>query len=109
MKTSPKLASVAKIETPPANAEMWPVHALLWLQPELSPMRPGSSGLRIERRHKGPAPDFLHVEPAAVSPPFAREHSCEPLPPARERCVPSTGLAPLGWDPRSVCPKGGAA
>ena len=108
MKTSQKLASFTKAEAPPANAEMWPLHALLWLQPDLNPVRPRSSGLRIERRYKAPAPEFLPVETASVSDPPLRQHSCEPQPALLGRRVPRSDLVPLGWDPRTVCAKGGA-
>jgi hypothetical protein len=79
---------------------MWPVHALLWLQPDLYPARPHSSGLRIERRHKPPAPDFvrLGMDPAGPAP--TGERACAPLASHRARWIPQSGLTPLGWDPR---------
>jgi hypothetical protein len=100
MKASPKLASFAQVDTSPVNAEMWPVHALLWLQPDLYPARPRASGLRIERRYKPPAPDFVRPGMEPASPAQTRERACEPQASHRSRWIPQSGLAPLGWDPR---------
>jgi hypothetical protein len=86
---------------------MWPVHALHWLQPDLDPLRPRASGLRIERRHKTPAPDFLPAEISVASGGHKRRHGCEPLPLELARSIPHSGLTPLGWDPRAF--QGGAA
>ena len=109
MKASQKLASFAQMDTPPVNAEAWPLHELLWLQSELNPVRPRESGLRIERRHKPPAPDFLATEIEPMSAPPERELACDPLFPRFARRLPQDDLVPLGWDPRSLCGKGDAA
>jgi hypothetical protein len=80
---------------------MWPVHAVVWLQPDLSTAAPQSSGLRVERRHRIPVPDFLPSPVAAASQPHAIGHQCGPLPPEIPQGIPPGDLAPLGWDPRT--------
>ena len=100
-----KLAAFVGVEAAAVNAEMWPVHTLLWLQPDLDPARPQSSGLRIERRRKTPAPDFLPLAVPAADPAHTRKPASESLPPKLARSIPARGATPLGWDPRAL--KGG--
>src|SRR5438128_59018 len=42
-----KLAPFAAVRAEPINTEMWPLHPVLWLHPELAPGLPCSSGLTI--------------------------------------------------------------
>ena len=107
MKAKPneqKLAPFAELKPAPVDSPVWPVHALLWLQPAVAPVRPRTSGLRVERRFKPPAPDFLRSQAGPAAACDARQHACQPHPPNLRRPLPSSGLAPLGWDPRSACP-----
>jgi hypothetical protein len=99
----PKLAHFATVAAQPKDAPMWPVHSPIWWQPGLKPELPGSSGLRIERRHQVPIPDFLYLEmkPAGRPRPTV-EAPCGPLLPHREQTLPQSGLEPLGWDPRAA-------
>ncbi len=83
------------------DAQMWPVHAVAWLQPDLNAAAPPASGLRVERRRRMPVPDFLPPAVATNSQHAAIEECCEPLPPAVAHAVPQCDLAPLGWDPRT--------
>jgi hypothetical protein len=96
-----KLAGFAGMETPAMDAQMWPVHATVWLQPDLSAATPQSSGLRIDRRRRAPVPDFIHPAMAAVAGPQASARECEPLPPSLPPVVPACDFLPLGWDPRT--------
>jgi hypothetical protein len=99
----PKLAHFAPVDAQPKDAPMWPVHSLIWWQPGLKPALPGSSGLRIERRHQVPIPDFLYLEmKPAGRPRPSLESPCDPLLPCRQPSLPQSGLAPLGWDPRAA-------
>ena len=99
----PKLAHFAPVAAQPKDAPMWPVHSMIWWQPGMKPELPNSSGLRIERRHQVPIPDFLYLEmkPAARPRP-SLESPCDPLFPRREPSLPQADLAPLGWDPRAA-------
>ena len=96
-----KLADFAAVETPPIQAGVWPVHAVAWLQPDLSAAAPQSSGLRPERRHRVPVPDFLPFSCSAATPRLPIEHKAEPLPRPTPRPVFQCDLVPLGWDPRA--------
>jgi hypothetical protein len=98
-----KLADFAAMETPAMDAAMWPVHAMAWLQPDLAAEAPQSSGLRVERRHRVPVPDFVRLAAPAASRPHLPERECEPLPPRMLQGIPRCDLAPLGWDPRTAC------
>jgi hypothetical protein len=107
-----ELAGFAPANIQPVDAEMWPVQPVIWLQPEWRPALPASSGLRIERHHKIPAPGFLNVAPEKWGGPPARlvtpwSRSSEPPPPPDVRLTPpESGLTLLGWDPRTVVPVG---
>jgi hypothetical protein len=95
-----KLAPFVSIEARAYDVQMWPAHAVVWLQLELKPGLPGSSGLRIERQCKVPVPDFLSLAVPPVRHPHALERVSGPLAPGVQRQLPRSGLAPLGWDPR---------
>ena len=101
--SQPKLAHFAPVAAQPKDAPMWPVHSMIWWQPGLKPELPSASGLRIERRHQVPIPDFLYLEmkPAARPRP-SLESSCDPLFPCQNPALPQADLAPLGWDPRAA-------
>jgi len=100
--TTQNLACFAAFEARPIDAQMWPVHPVVWLQPELRPGLPGSSGLTIERHYQIPAPDFLrlHITPNGHA--RALDEVCDPRPPDLPRQLPRSDLAPLGWDPRTL-------
>src|SRR5260370_17236307 len=55
-----KLAPFTATEIQAIDTQMWPVHSVVWLQPELRPELPGSSSLRITPPHKRPPPHFLY-------------------------------------------------
>jgi hypothetical protein len=95
-----KLAPFVGIQAHVFDIQMWPAHAVVWLQLELKPRLPGSSGLRIERRCKVPVPDFLYFDVPPVLRPQALERVSDPLPPGVQRQLPQSDLVPLGWDPR---------
>ena len=101
--SQPKLAHFAPVAAQPKDAPMWPVHSMIWWQPGLKPELPSASGLRIERRHQVPIPDFLYLEmkPAARPRP-SLESPCDPLFPRQNPAVPQADLSPLGWDPRAA-------
>ena len=101
--SQPKLAHFAPVGAQPKDAPMWTVHSMIWWQPALKPELPSASGLRIERRHQVPIPDFLYLEmkPAARPRP-SLESPCDPLFPRQNPAVPQADLAPLGWDPRAA-------
>jgi hypothetical protein len=96
-----KLADFAPVETAHDQPEMWPVHAIVWLQPDLRAAAPQCSGLRPERLHRIPVPDFLTVAVSSASQPQAMQPESQPLPPANRSAVPACDLEPLGWDPRT--------
>ena len=99
----PKLANFAPVACQPKDAPMWPVHSMIWWQPGLKPELPSASGLRIDRRHQVPIPDFLYLEmKPARRPRPALESPCDPLLPHRQPSLPQSGLEPLGWDPRAA-------
>jgi hypothetical protein len=101
--SQPKLAHFAPVATQPKDAPKWPVHSMIWWQPGLKPELSRASGLRIERRHQVPIPDFLYLDmKAAGRPRPSLESPCDPLMPRREPALPQADLAPLGWDPRAA-------
>jgi hypothetical protein len=102
----PELALLVPLEAKPVDAPMWPAHSIVWLQSELRPALPSSSGLSIERHLRVPAPDFLNprITPASLT--HTPHTGCDPLPPRLEYQLPQSGLEPLGWDPREYFRKG---
>jgi hypothetical protein len=96
-----KLAPFIAAEIQAIDTQMWPVHIVAWLQPELKAEIPGSSTLRIERHYKAPAPDFLYFDVSPIAHPDTLEPVLDPLPPGVQPQLPQSDLAPLGWDPRS--------
>jgi hypothetical protein len=82
------------------DAEKWPVHPVIWWQPELPLELPRSSGLRNERRHKVPMAGFLAVSREPQCAAGVRDHTAIPLAPELPQTIPASDLAPLGWDPR---------
>ena len=101
---APPLAPFIAIAASAVDAQMWPQHPVAWLQPELDPVIPASSGLRAERRNKVPAPDFAHVPIRPVGEPAGLQGVDRPLTPQLQPALPKTDLIPLGWDPRSCIP-----
>jgi hypothetical protein len=95
------LADFAAVETPAAEAQMWPVHAITWLGPDMLTAAPRSSGLRPQRRYRVPVPDFVAFPTAEPSLPSIQQQ-CEPLPPCMPDGIPACDRTPLGWDPRTV-------
>ncbi len=93
------LAGFVPMETRPANAEIWPVHAITWLEPELRPGVPASSGLRIERRCRAAVPDFVRqsVDPATGPKGIEAAEATAGQP---RQALPKSDLSPMGWDPR---------
>lgn len=104
MKTT--LAQFASVEAAPEDAEMWPVHPAAWLQPELMPALPASSGLRVERRYAAPTPDWLRPDPPQPGQSPAPATLPDWALPNLRLELPASDLAPLGWDPRAACRKG---
>ena len=86
----------------------WPLHGVVWLQPELAPAAPAWSGLTIERRNRVPAPGFLLPDSATLDRSDAPDTSLDSLKPGASPEIPRSGLAPLGWDPRAVCKREGS-
>jgi hypothetical protein len=105
--TEPPGAPFANLEAAPIDVPMWPIHSAVWFQPELAPSVPAWSGLAIERRHRIPAPDFLHSGAVPVQRPDTLDNSRDALAPDARPEIPQSGLAPLGWDPRAVGRKEG--
>ena len=103
----PAAAEFVVSGTEPIDALMWAHHPAAWFQPELQPSVAVWSGLTIERRHRVPAPDFVHFDPAPADRPQALDSSREMRAPDESCAMPQSRLAPLGWDPRAVCRKGG--
>ncbi len=101
----PVEAVFAIAEGEPIDTPMWLRHAAAWLQGERTPSVAVWTGLTIERRNRIPAPGFLHFEIALMKRPGAIESSHHPLHPTVPLEFPQSGLAPLGWDPRAVCPR----
>jgi len=98
-KPAPKLADFVRPELRAQDASMWPIHPVMWLQPELDLAAPAASGLRIERKHAVPLPEFVH-EPMTVVGPTPAIEMTVPILPKVDRVFPASGLATLGWDPR---------
>jgi hypothetical protein len=92
-----QLAPFAATDMQPIDTEMWPIHSLVWLQPELKPELPGSSNLRIERQYKIPSPDFLSFDVSPTSYPDTIEGVRDPLPPDKQPQPPQSDLVLLGW------------
>lgn len=99
-KPDPKLAGFVKAAAEAQDAPMWPIHPVMWLQPELRLQVPAASGLHIERKHSVPAPEFARGTLTPVSGTPSLEKSVHPVLPRIGRHFPASGLAPLGWDPR---------
>ena len=97
-------ATCVAIAVEPVDAPMWQITPAGWLQPETPAAAPSWTGLNIERRHRIPAPDFLHFALAPFPLPGAIDASREAVFPAARPTVPQTDLAPLGWDPRAASP-----
>jgi hypothetical protein len=101
--TAPEIAAAPfiSISIEPIDARMWPIHPPGWLQPEAPAAEPSWSGLNVERRHRIPAPDFVHFPLAAFG--RAAEPDCgrEPLPGSVNPTIPHSALELLGWDPRA--------
>jgi tetratricopeptide (TPR) repeat protein len=70
-------------------------------EPAPSPLIWG--GLSIERHHRLPTPDFFLSGDVPLNRPDALDNSHRLLTAASRPVVPQSGLAPLGWDPRTVC------
>ncbi|HTS27780.1 MAG TPA: hypothetical protein VMH81_18020 [Bryobacteraceae bacterium] len=99
---------------PPAvgqfDAEMWPVQPVIWFERTCQPALPASSGLRLERHYKFPVPGFLQLErgggyrPAVseIAHPGSESSAPETLQPEIPLVIPPSGLALLGWDPRTL-------
>jgi hypothetical protein len=102
--TSPgqKLAPFAVLEARAIDAQMWPVHSVVWLQPDLRPAPPASSRLRIERHYKIPAPDFLYFDVPASVHAHTLERVSDPIRPSLRQQLPQSHLVLLGWDPRAA-------
>jgi hypothetical protein len=98
----PAAAPFVIAEPQPIEATMWPIHPVMWLQPELAPLLPSWSGLSIEHRDRPPAPDFLYADARPAGRVDALSGACAPRPPDVRRELPQSDLAPLGWDPRAV-------
>jgi hypothetical protein len=96
-----KLAPFIAAEIQAIDTQMWPVHTVVWLEPELKPELPRSSTLRIERHYKVPSPDFRYFDVSPTSHPVTPEAVRDPLPPGMQPRLPQSDLVPLGWDPRS--------
>jgi hypothetical protein len=112
---APEIKAAACVDIPvePVDAPMWPIHPAGWLQPEAPATAPSWTGLNIERRHRIPAPDFLHFALAPFPLPgceaglasVSQQPACpEAAFPVARPMVPQTDLAPLGWDPRAASP-----
>jgi len=99
-KPGPELAGFIKAELQAQDSPMWPIHPVMWLQPELRLAVPAASGLHIERKHTVPSPHFLHSAMTPVSHTPSLEKIVHPVLPRVSRRFPTSGLAPLGWDPR---------
>jgi hypothetical protein len=97
----PELAGFINTESQPQDAPMWPIHPVLWLQPQLQLGVP-ATGLHIERKHTVPIPDALRLSVTPVNRPALLEKNFSPVPPHIDRRLPASGLGPLGWDPRVV-------
>jgi len=92
----------------PIDAPMWSIHPGVWFQPDRPPVFAGS-GLELARKNRLPAGDFAaSVAASPIDCAATRETPVKPLSPAASPAVPASDLAPLGWDPRTVCRKGGA-
>jgi hypothetical protein len=104
-----KLAPFTAAEIQAIDTQMWPVHSVVWLQPELRPEAPRSSTLRIERHYKVPAPDFLYFDVPPTSHPDTLEPVHDPLSPGVQPQLPQSDLVTLGWDPRSSSGSGASA
>ena len=98
----PRLAPFGVAEATAIHGEIWPLHAGMWLQPELRPALPASSDLRIERRHKVPLPGFVKLD-ICPAPHLNALESFDFIRTRVEPRVPNSDLAPLGWNPRIAC------
>ena len=103
----PELARLATVEAKPVDTPMWPAHSVVWLQPELWPALPTSSGLSIERHLRVPAPDFINPGITPASRAHALDAGRDLLAPGLVHPLPQSSLEPLGWDPREHFRKGG--
>jgi hypothetical protein len=101
----PPAAPFAVAAVAPIDAEMWPLHSAVWFQPERAPSASQWSGLTVERRNRPPAPDFEHAGAAPLNRPGALDIAAGALMPGAQPQIPQSSLAPLGWDPRTVCRK----
>ena len=97
-----KLAGFISVDRQASGAPMWPVHPVVWFQPELKPFLPSSSGLTIETYRPLPAPDFLRLEVSPADQAHRPDEVSAPLAPKLEPQLPPSRLAPSGWDPRSL-------
>jgi hypothetical protein len=100
-------AEFAVLDAEPVDAPMWPLHPTLWFQPELKPTDSIWSGLVIEHHNRIPAPDFMAFDIVPLNCPGTTDSPRAAFTPDARRVLPQSGLAPLGWDPRTVCRKEG--
>ena len=101
----PLAAPFAAAQPTPIDAEMWPLHSAMWFQPERAPSCSQWSGLAVEHRHRVPAPAFAQPAVAPIDCPREPDLARDPHAPGAQPAMPHSDLAPLGWDPRTVCPK----
>ena len=98
-------AAFAEIETRPSDASMWPLHSVLWFHPERVALIPAWTGLGVERHNRIPRPDLLEVASPPPDHPDIPDKSSGGIVPHPRCRFPQSELAPLGWDPRTVCRK----
>ena len=95
-----ELAPFLKTESAPEDAPMWPVHPVMWLQPELRLAVPAATGLVIERKHTIPVSGFLENSMTPANHARALDRTAQPVLPSIRTRLPASDLTPLGWDPR---------
>jgi hypothetical protein len=91
-----KLAPPADLDVQAAGGPTWPLHPFLWLQPAAPIALPFSSGLRIERLHGMPSPDFRELAVLAASGEAKLARGSRPALPDIPQRLPESGLEPLG-------------
>src|SRR5579862_1301632 len=101
-KEAPELSGFAVVPVQAIDAQMWPAHAVMWLEPVMMPVAPSSSGLGIQR-HRVPVPDFIHFPVVPACCPRRPKQRTEPVLPDLGDGIPKSDLSPLGWEPRAIC------
>jgi hypothetical protein len=94
-------AGFCVLAPPAAAVPAWPVHPLLWLEPDFGAILPATSGLRVERSYGVPAAGFI-TERKYFTRRAAAAFEGRPVGPRLAPEICRSGLLPLEREPRTL-------